>query len=65
MVIGTVQLSPCELMGRMHTTQELFPNLSKLAPMGLMPVSTVDCEGGLSVLLCIKIDASNQHLSKF
>ena len=45
------------------TTQELFPNLSKLAAICLMPMSTVDCEGGLSTLLCIKTDASNQFSS--
>ena len=45
-------------------TQELFPSLSKLAVISLKSMSTVDCEGGLSALLCIKIDASKQLLSK-
>ena len=61
-MLGCVQLSPCELVGRMHT--KLFPNLSKLAAICLMPMSTVNCEGGLSTLLCIKTDASIQFSSK-
>lgn len=43
--------------------QDMFPNLSKLAAIGLlMPMSTVDCERGFSALSRIKTDARN-HLS--
>ena len=45
-------------------TQELFPNPSKLSAIRFIPMSTADCEGGLSALLCIEIDASNHFSSK-
>ena len=44
--------------------EELLSSLSKLAAIGLMPMSTVDCEGDLSALLCMKDDASNELSGK-
>ena len=37
----------------MHT--RILPNLSKLVAIGLMPMSIVDCEGGLSALFVLKL----------
>ena len=51
MMIGSVQLSPCKLIGRMHT--RTLPNLSKLAAICLMPMSTMNCEGGLLAHRCV------------
>ena len=59
--------TPRELMSRLTGTelQDMFPNLSKLAAIGLlMPMSTVDCERGFSALSRIKADARNRLSSR-
>ena len=62
------QLPPRELMTKVLSTAELkvmFPNLSKLATIGLLlPMSTVDCERGFSVLSRIKTNIRNRLSSK-
>ena len=61
-------LPPHELMTKVLSTTELkvmFPNLSKLATIGLLlPMSTVDRERGFSALSRIKIDIRNRLSSK-
>lgn len=45
--------------------QAMFPNLTKLAAIGLvLPVSTVDCERGFSALSRIKTDLRNRLSSR-
>ena len=62
------QLTSRELMTRMLNATELktmFPNLYKLAAIGLLlPMSTVDCERGFSALSRIKTDIRNRLSSK-
>ena len=62
------QLPPRELMTHILSTTEIqaiFPNLSKLAAIGLlMPMSTVDCERGFSALSRIKTDLRNRLSSR-
>ena len=61
-------LSPREIMTKIVRTAEhkaMFPNLSKLASVGLlMPMSTVDCERGFSALSRIKTNSRNRLSSK-
>ena len=57
------QLPPRKLMTHILSTTEIqamFPNLSKLAAIGLLlPMSTVDCERGFSALSRIKTNLRN------
>lgn len=44
-----------------HELRTMFPNLNKLAAIGLlMPMSTVDCERGFSSLTRIKTNIRNR-----
>ena len=58
------QLPPRERMTHILSTTEIqamFPNLTKLAAIGLvLPMSTVDCERGFSALSRIKTDLRNR-----
>ena len=62
------QLPPCELMTHILSTTEIqamFPNLTKLAAIGLvLPMSTVDCERDFSVLSRNKTDQHNRLSSR-
>lgn len=62
------QLPPRELMTHILSTTEIqamFPNLSKLAAIGLLlPMSTVDCERGFSALSRIKTNLRNRLSSR-
>ena len=62
-----MQLPPHELMTNALNTAELkvmFPNLSMLATIGVLPMSTVDCKKGFSALSCIKTNIRNRLSSK-
>ena len=62
------QLPPRELMTHIFNTTEIqamFPNLSKLAAIGLLlPMSTLDCERGFSALSRIKTNLCNRLSSR-
>ena len=59
MMLVSVQLSPCA------DAHKNSPQPQQAGSIGLMPMSIVDGEGGLSALLHIKTDAINQLSSKF
>ena len=62
------QLPLRELMTHILSTTEIqamFPNLSKLAAIGLLlPMSTLDCERGFSALSRIKTNLCNRLSSR-
>ena len=66
-VLSTSDLKSLETQELMHKVtsngqlQDMFPNLSKLAEVGLIiPMSTTDCERGISTLGRIKNDLRNR-----
>ena len=61
MTLASVQLSP---YADAHKNSPQ-PQRDSSNNIGLMPMSIVDSEGGLSALLRIKTDAINQLSSKF
>ena len=63
-VIFTEKYSECDLAGVMtrflNENRESFPNISKLAAIGLsLPVTSVNCERGISAFNAIKTDSRN------
>ena len=62
------RMSVHQLMSHLVNSEELklmFPNLSNLATIGLLlPMSTVDCERGLSALTRVKTNLHNRLSAK-